>query len=76
MRIFKTENGLAVDLPQDVVVALHLAEGDALDIRKTGQRSATIEKALNPDEIIAKLRSLRRPLPAGYVFNREEANER
>ena len=76
MRIFKTSDGLAISLPPDVVDALHLAEGDAVDISASGPRSATMEKKPDPAEIMRKLRSLRRPLPAGFVFNHEEANER
>ena len=76
MLVFKTADGLAISLPSDVVEALQLAEGDSVNISALGPKSATIVKRLDPEEMVARLQSLPKLFPAGFVFNREEANER
>ena len=76
MRVCKLGDGLAIPLSADVVEALHLAEGDVVEISASGPRCARLEKKLDPEAMVAKLRSLPKLFPAGFVFNRDEANER
>ena len=76
MRVCKLGDGLAIPLPPDVVEALHLAEGDEIDIRTTGGSVATMEKKLEPVAMVQNLKQFSWMFPADFVFNRDEANER
>jgi antitoxin MazE len=76
MRVAKWGNSLAVRLPKTVVEALQLKEGDAVEIDVTGKRSLEIGKAPSPKELLARLRKYRGRMPAGFRFDRLEANER
>lgn len=79
IQIGRWGNSLAVRLPKALVERLKIKEGDEID-------SDIIEKALadadaealerRRDEAIQRIRERRRPLPAGYQFDREEANAR
>jgi antitoxin MazE len=67
---------LAVRIPQAVVEALKLKEGDEIVITITGMRRFEIGRDRRREEALKRLRALRRPLPPGFKFDREEANER
>jgi antitoxin MazE len=76
MQVAKWGNSLAVRLPAAVVEALDLKEGDQIEIRIAGEREFEVKRDRTKEKALARLRKLRRPLPAGFSFNREEANER
>ncbi len=76
MRVAKWGNSLAIRLPQPVVEALALKEGDSVEVHVVGSRSLEIGKAANAKELLARLRRYRGRLPAGFKFDRLEANER
>lgn len=76
MQVAKWGNSLAVRLPQAVVEALDLKEGDQIDIQVTGVRALELEKRPEAAELLARLRRLRGRLPANFKFDRLEANER
>lgn len=76
MRVCKMGDGLAVQLPEDVVEALKLKEGDSVDVRATDDGQIIVEAKQTPAEMLAALRKLPRFIPADYKFDREEANER
>jgi antitoxin MazE len=76
MQVAKWGNSLAVRLPASVVEALGLKEGDHIEIMVAGSRSFDISKAPESAEILARLRQFRGRLPAGFRFDRLEANER
>ncbi len=76
MRVAKWGNSLAVRLPARVVEALGLKEGEAVDIRVTSDRILEVGRSSLKDDALTTLRALRRPLPADFVFDRNEANER
>lgn len=76
MQIAKWGNSLAVRLPAAIVEALGLKEGDDIDIRVAGERAFDIEADRSRDRALERIRSLRRPLPAGWKFDRDEANAR
>ncbi len=76
MQVSKWGNSLAVRLPSAVVDALKLKEGDQIEIRIAGQRVFEISRDQSKAKALARLRKLRRPLPPGFVFDREEANAR
>ena len=72
----KWGNSLAVRLPTAVVEALELKEGDQVEIRITADRSFEVGRDHSRQRALTSLRELRRPLPAGFVFDRYEANAR
>ena len=76
MQVAKWGNSLAVRLPSAVVEALELKEGDDIEIRIAGAREFEVARDRSRERALARLRKLRRPLPAGFSFDREEANER
>src|SRR5262245_32191599 len=76
MQVAKWGNSLAVRLPRSVVEALRLKEGDAVDIHVVGARSFEVQKTPTSRELLRRLRKFRGRLPAGFRFDRLEANER
>ena len=76
MQVSKWGNSLAVRLPAALVEALELKEGDEIEIRVAREREFEVRRDQSKNKALARLRKLRRPLPAGFVFEREEANQR
>lgn len=76
MQVSKWGNSLAIRLPAAVVEALELKEGDEIAITVAGKRDLEVERDRTREEALASLARLARPLPPGFKFNREEANER
>lgn len=76
MRIARWGNSLAVRLPQSVVEALELAEGDDIEIQVAGRRNLDIARAPDREALLARLRRLRGSLPEGFRFDRLEAAAR
>jgi antitoxin MazE len=76
MQVAKWGNSLAVRLPATVVEALGLKEGDSIEIVIAGERRFEIARDTSREDGLARLRQLRRPLPKGFQFSRDEANER
>ena len=76
MRVAKWGNSLAVRLPSAVVEALDLKEGDPIEIRIAGRREFEVARDRTTQKALARIRRLRRPLPPGFRFDRQEANER
>jgi antitoxin MazE len=76
MQVGKWGNSLAVRLPAQVVEALELKEGDEIEIRIAGARTFEVDRDRTREDALARLRALRRPLPKGFRFDRDEANAR
>ena len=76
MQVAKWGNSLAIRLPSTVVDALDLKEGDQIEIRIAGTREFEVSRDRKRERALERLRRLRRPLPDGFTFNRQEANER
>ena len=76
MRVAKWGNSLAVRLPTAVVNGLALKEGDRIEIRVAGSREFEITRDPGVERALARIRQLRRPLPAGFKFDRWDVNER
>jgi antitoxin MazE len=76
MQVSKWGNSLAVRLPAEVVEALNLKEGDQVEIRVADSREFKVRRDPTREKALARLRRLRRPLPAGFVFDRADANAR
>jgi len=76
MQVSKWGNSLAVRLPAAVVEALRLREGDDIEIRIASTRAFELRRDSSRDRAVERLRKLRRPLPEGFVFDRDDANAR
>ncbi|MGA7626207.1 MAG: AbrB/MazE/SpoVT family DNA-binding domain-containing protein [Candidatus Acidiferrales bacterium] len=76
MQVSKWGNSLAVRLPKAVVDALDLKEGDQIEIRIARERVFEVSRDQSKRHALARLRKLRRPLPPGFVFDREVVNAR
>jgi antitoxin MazE len=55
---------------------LGLKEGDDIEVRIVGDRTFEIGHNRTRAAALDSIRRLRRPLPAGWVFDRDEASER
>ena len=76
MQVAKWGNSLAVRLPKAVVEALELKDGDNIEIVIAGKRRFEIAHDRSREMAPVKIGQLQRPLPKGFKFDREEANER
>ena len=76
MQVARWGNSLAVRIPAIVVEALELKEGDEIEIRIAGDRVFEVDRDRSRERAIQRIRKLRRPLPAGFSFDREDVNER
>jgi len=76
MQVAKWGNSLAVRLPSEVVKALNLKAGDQIEIHIADAREFEVRRDPSRQRALARLRRLRRPLPPGFVFDRQEANVR
>lgn len=76
MQVAKWGNSLAVRLPAAVVEALELKEGDQIEIRIADVRTFEVQRDRTRQAALDKLRKLRRPLPSGFVFDRDDAHAR
>ena len=76
MQVARWGNSLAMRLPAAVVQALELKEGDDIEVDVAGDRRFAVRRIMTREEISAMLDQVSTPLPAGFRFNREEANER
>lgn len=76
MRVSKWGNSLAVRLPRAVVEALDLKAGDQIEIIVAGKREFEVGRDRSVEKALARIRQLRRRLPPGFRFDRQEANAR
>ncbi len=76
MRVAKWGNSLAVRLPASVVEMLGLREGDDVEIVIAGTHRFEVTRDDTRAQALARLKALRRRLPKGFRFGRNEAHER
>ncbi|HJU24982.1 MAG TPA: AbrB/MazE/SpoVT family DNA-binding domain-containing protein [Casimicrobiaceae bacterium] len=76
MQISKWGNSLAVRLPAALVEKMKLKEGDRVEIVPAGRKRITIGRQTEIDALFEDLRKLRGRAPAGFRFDREDANRR
>lgn len=76
MQVARWGNSLAVRLPASVVEALGLKEGDDIEIRVAGDRAFDVALDRSRERALERVRALRKPLPPGWRFDRDEANAR
>lgn len=75
MKLTKTADGYVVQVPDDVVEALGLHDGDEVKLDKTIQPKPKLTEA-RKDELIQEILRLSRSFPPGFKFDRDEANSR
>jgi antitoxin MazE len=79
MQIGRWGNSLAVRLPKALVDRFRLKEGDEIDgaaVEAALAKADAVDVERRRDEAFERIRALRRPLPADYKFDRDEANAR
>lgn len=67
---------MAVRLPDAVVKALNLKSGDEIEIVVAGMRRFEVARDRGRERALERLRALKKPLPKGFRFCRDEANAR
>ncbi len=55
---------------------LKLKSGDEVEFVLRGERVFEVERDASRERALARLRALRKPLPKGFRFDRDEANAR
>jgi antitoxin MazE len=76
VRVSKWGNSLAIRIPDAVVKALKLKQGDQIEVVVSGSRQFQVSRDRTRERALERLRALRKPLPKGFRFDREEANGR
>lgn len=76
MQVAKWGNSLAVRLPKKVVEQLGLKAGDEVELIPAGERRFGIAKRDKAAEFLKAMEQFNWPVPEGYRFDRDEANER
>jgi len=76
MKVKKTGDGLAVAIPDWVVETLGLKEGDEVDVSLAGLHALEVDRKMTREQAIERLKQISQPLPAGFKFDRLEANDR
>lgn len=76
MQVSKWGNSLAIRLPATLVEALHLKEGDDIEVVIADERVFGVRKKPGKQEFLARLRQYRGRLPADFTFDRDDANAR
>ncbi|HEY4075468.1 MAG TPA: AbrB/MazE/SpoVT family DNA-binding domain-containing protein [Rhizomicrobium sp.] len=76
MQVRKWGNSLAIRLPSSVVEALHLKDGDDVEVHVVGERDFDIARNQDRARALALIRGFAKNLPADWKFDRDEANAR
>ena len=76
MRVSKWGNSLAIRLPDLIVKSLNLKTGDNIEVVLRGDRVFEVQRDSSRERALARLRALKRPLPKGIRFDRDEASAR
>ena len=76
MQVSKWGNSLAIRLPQAVVEALQLKEGDEIEVSVAGARDFVVDRDRRRERALEVLRNSNWKFPAGWKFGREAANQR
>ena len=76
MQVSKWGNSLAVRLPKKLVEELGVAEGDEVKLIAAADKTIEVEKVDRKAQFLKDVEQFRFPLPEGYKFDRDEANER
>jgi antitoxin MazE len=76
MQVSKWGNSLGVRLPKTLVDELGLKPGDEVRVVNASKAQIEIEKVDKRAKFLKAMEQFRWPVPEGYKFDRDEANER
>lgn len=76
MNVSKWGNSLAVRLPKKLIEQLGVVEGDEVKLTAAANKTIEVEKIDRRELFLESLKKFNWPLPEGYKFDRDEANER
>jgi antitoxin MazE len=76
MQVSKWGNSLAIRIPQAVVEALDLKEGDEIEISVAGAREFVVDRDRRRERALEILANSNWSFPPGWRFEREAANQR
>ena len=76
MQVSKWGNSLAVRLPAVIVEALHLKEGDDIEISIAGKREFRVARDRSKERHSSSSVKMKWSFPPDFKFNREEIDER
>lgn len=76
MRVSKWGNSLAVRLPKTLVEALELRAGDEIDVVSGSPGKLVVRRDVRRERAVERMRRRAWAPPDGYVFDRDEANQR
>src|SRR5215471_3972185 len=76
MQVSRWGNSLAIRIPNAVVEALQLKEGDDVEVTVAGLRRLSVDRDRKREKALETLRRLARPFPPGWRFDREDASQR
>ena len=76
MHVAKWGNSLAVRLPKALVESMGLKAGDELSVVAASKKEIVVEKRDRRAEFLKAMEQFNWPVPHGYKFDRDEANER
>ncbi|MBO9193254.1 AbrB family transcriptional regulator [Rhizobium sp. 16-449-1b] len=76
MRIVKFEDGLGVCIPQAIVDALGLKEGDDIVVRVGKDRNLEVATADARSKAFERIKAFKLQLPPDWTFDRDGANSR
>lgn len=76
MQLARWGNSLALRIPASIVELLGLKEGDNIEVNVAGTHRFEIDRDRSREKLVERMRMLRKPLPAGWRFDRDDANER
>jgi len=76
MKVARWGNSLAIRIPAEVAARLNLKEGDDVEVTQVNEQGLQVAREWTVDQAIARIRSMQRPFPVGWKFDRDEANER
>ncbi len=76
MQVSKWGNSLAVRLPKKLVDEMGIVDGDELVVVEAGNGKIALEKIDRRAQFLKAMEQFHFPLPEGYKFDRDGANER
>jgi antitoxin MazE len=76
MKVLRWGDDLAIRFPAAIVEELNLKEGDEIDLRIAGERFFAIALDRTREQALERIRALRKDLPTGWKFDRDDVNRR
>jgi antitoxin MazE len=76
MKLAKWGNSYGIRLPAVMIKNANLKEGDSINVQFRGENVLEISRDRTKQEALEVIRKLRRSLPDGFKFDREESHDR